>query len=180
MKRLAGFSAALAGLFLLSSGAFAGDVKTFAGKGVDVTRYETYHWSPIRILTKQGLKENDDVVAPEIRRAVNRELQKKGYKEVASGGQLEIRCMGLNEASNQVEGFLVGMGWDVGWGWAPTTQVVVNRVNREGTLVIGLVDPKSNKPAWSGFASEALHPEAIAKTVDKAAAKLFKKLPPRK
>src|SRR4051794_23148693 len=103
-----GHPAALAGIFLICSGAFAGNVKTFAPKGSDVSRYETYQWMPIRILTKQGIKENDDVVAPQIRKAVSRELQAKGYKEVPEGGQLELLCMGLRESNHSLEGFLVG------------------------------------------------------------------------
>jgi hypothetical protein len=146
-------SAALAGMLLFPSGAFAGDVKTFPAKGVDVSRYETYQWMPVRILTKQGIQENDAVVAPEIRKAVNRELERKGYKEVADGGQLQVLSMGLSEASNQLEGFLVGWGWEPGWGWAPTTTTAISRVNRQGTLAIGLVDPRSKKAVWSGYAS---------------------------
>jgi hypothetical protein len=167
-------------LLLISSAAIAGEVKTFPIKGVDVTRYETYQWMPVRILTQTGIKENDDVVAPEIRKAVNRELQSKGYKEVTSGGQLQVLSMGLSQASNQLEGFLVTWGWDPGWGWAPTTSTAVSRVNKEGMLAIGLVDPQTKKPVWSGYASEGLNPGAIGKTVDKAASRLFKKLPARK
>ena len=170
----------LAGILLFSSGAFAGDVKVFPVKGVDVTRYETYQWMPIRILTKQGVKENDDDVAPLIRKAVNEALQSKGYKEVAEGGQLEVRCMGLSAATNQLEGFLVGWGWESGWGWAPTTSTTISRVNRKGTLALGLVDPQTKKAVWSGYASEALNPGSIDKTVNKAAANLFKKMPARK
>lgn len=172
--------ALLAGILLFCSGAFAGEVKVFPAKGVDITKYETYHWAPIRILTKQGVKENDDVVAPLIRNAVNQALQSKGYKEVPNGGQLEVRCMGLSDASNQLEGFLVGWGWEYGWGWAPTTSTTVSRVNRKGTLALGLVDLQTKKAAWSGFASEALNEGSVDKTVNKAAANLFKKLPARK
>jgi len=173
-------SIAFAGAILLCSSAFAGSVKTFAVKGVDVSKYETYQWMPVRILTKVGIQENDEVVAPEIRKAVNRELQQKGYREVAEGGQLQILCMGLSEPSNQLEGLLVTWGWAPGWGWAPTTATAVSRVNREGTIALGFIDAQTKKPVWSGFASEALHLQAINKTVDKAAARLFKKMPARK
>lgn len=159
-------SVALVLLLALSSASLLGEVKTFRPKGMDVSKYETYQWMPVRILTKLGIQENDDIVAPEIKKAVSRELQRKGYREVAEGGQLQVLAMGLSEAHNQLEGFLVGWGWEPGWGWAPTTATAISQVNREGTLAIGLVDAKTKKPVWSGFASEALHPEKISRTVD--------------
>src|SRR5262245_38472284 len=112
------FLLCLVPLFIMSKDAGA-KVKTFQAKGNDISRYETYHWSPIRILTKEGIKENDPDVAPKIKTAVSDQLTKKGYREVNTGGQLEVRIMGLSAASNQLEGILIGWGWEPGWGWAP-------------------------------------------------------------
>jgi hypothetical protein len=172
--------AALAGLFLMYSGAFAGDVKVFPVKGIEVGKYQTYQWMPVRIVTKQGILEDDDVIAPEIRKAVNRELQSKGYKEIAEEGQLQVRCVGLSVASNQLEGYLVGWGWATGWGWAPTTTTAVSRINWQGTVALALFDPTLKQIVWSGYASEALNPNEIDKTINKATTRLFKKLPVRK
>jgi hypothetical protein len=167
-------------LFVVSNDARA-KVKTFQAKGNDISRYETYHWASIRILTKQGILENDPDVAPKIKMAVNDQLAKKGYREVATGGQLEVRTMGLNEASNQLEGILIGWGWEPGWGWAPTTASAISQVNRNGTLALALVDTQTKMAVWSGFATEALENAAnIEKTINKAASNLFKKLPTKR
>ena len=62
-----------------------GKVKTFASKEDDVRSYKTYEWLPPRVMTRYGLLEGDELVAPVIRQAVNRELARKGYTEVAEG-----------------------------------------------------------------------------------------------
>jgi Domain of unknown function (DUF4136) len=177
---VARFLLCLVPFFIVSSDAVA-KVKTFPAKGSDISTYETYHWASVRILTKQGVLENDPDVAPKIKTAVNDQLVKKGYREVATGGQLEVRVMGLSEASNQLEGVLIGWGWEPGWGWAPTTASAISQVNRNGTLALALVDVQTKKPVWSGFATEALEKlEEIEKTINKAASHLFKKLPAKR
>ena len=169
------------GLLSVAANDAAAEVKTFQPKGSDISRYETYHWASIRILTKQGVKEDDPDVAPLIKTAVNAQLANKGYREVASGGQLEVRTMGLSEATNQLEGFLITWGWEPGWGWAPTTATAVSRVNKSGTLALALVDTQTKKAVWSGFATEGMPDlKYVEKTINKAASHLFKKLPAKR
>ena len=89
--------------------------------------------------------------------------------------------MGLSEATNQLEGFLVSWGWEPGWGWAPTTATAVSRVNHSGTLALALVDTQTKKAVWSGFATEGMPDlKYVEKTINKAASHLFKKLPAKR
>src|ERR1041385_7290857 len=57
---------------LASLPCLAGSVKSWVGKDADFSRYKTYEWLPVRVLTKTGVVENDEVAAPLIRAAVNR------------------------------------------------------------------------------------------------------------
>jgi hypothetical protein len=58
----------------------------------------------------------------------------------------------------------------------------VGRYNREGTLVVNLIDSRTKKSAWAGLARETIdnHPGAGKEKVAKATARLFKKCPLKK
>ena len=79
------------------------ETKIFASKTDDVSRRSTYSWLPPRLFTKEGVKENDPEFSPIIREAVNRELAKKGYREVPTGGDLQVMSAGVGVASSQLE-----------------------------------------------------------------------------
>ena len=156
-------------------------VKTFASKEHDVTSYSTYEWLPPRVMTRHGLVEDDAVFSPIIKQAINRELARKGYKEVTQGGELQVTSGGFSRTSSQLEGFLVHWGFDYyHLDWGATVAAPVTRVNKEGTLVIVLVDAKTNKGVWGGLATALLgKPESVGKSINKAAKRILKKLPKR-
>ena len=158
------------------------ETKVFVSKTQDVSQRSTYTWLPPRLFTKEGVKENDPEFAPIIREAVNRELTKKGYREVPTGGDLQIMSAGVGVASSQLEAILVTYGFAAYDGYyGPMTASPITRINHEGVLLVALVDPKTNKGIWSGYDSEALSGRSsVPKAIDKAASKLFKKLPQKK
>jgi hypothetical protein len=55
----------------------------------------------------------------------------------------------------------------------------VGRYNHEGTLIVNLIDAKTQKSAWCGMAKESVDnkPGAGMKKIGPAATKLFKKYP---
>ncbi len=166
---------------VVATSAFA-ETKIFASKTQDVATRSTYTWLPPRLFTKTGILEDDPTYAPLIRQAVNRELAKKGYREVPSGGDVQIMSAGVGVASSQLEGILVTYGFDAFDGYyGPTTASPITRINHEGVLLVALVDPKTNKGIWSGYDTEALGgTDSVPKAIDKAAGKIFKKLPQKK
>jgi hypothetical protein len=52
---------------------FAGKATSCAQAGVDFSQYKTYQWLPPRMLAKTGLIEDDPVIAPLVKEAVNRQ-----------------------------------------------------------------------------------------------------------
>lgn len=159
----------------------AGEAKAFPVKGVKVSHYTTYHWASVRLATKTGIVEDDPTVAPLIKQAVNRQLTRKGYREVSEGGELVILAAGLEVSSHQLEGFLLSWGYDVFWGYGVSTVAPVRRVNREGTLFVSFLDTKTEKSVWAGYATQALgRSAALGRDIDKAASRLFRKFPKKK
>jgi hypothetical protein len=161
------------------------EVKTFPSKTIDIRTYATYEWVPIRLKTKMGLFENDPDVSPLVRKALERELAKKGYTVDPKGSNLQLIVAALGGASHQLEAIFAVYSWDHYW-WGSNAYgephyATMSRVNREGTLAVALVDKTTKKGIWCGYVTNGLgRPEDIEKDVDKAASKLISKLPARK
>lgn len=174
---LLGFSILL-WIFLAASVSLTAKVKILPSKKYDISKYETYEWLPPRVMTRQGLLEDDPVVAPLIRQVVNKYLAVKGYREVAENAQLKLLTGGFSETTSQLEGFLITYGFDYYYGWGPTYASPVSRVNREGTFLVGLIDAQTNEGVWLGLSTALVgdHKD-IDKTINKAASNLLKKLP---
>lgn len=143
---------------------------------MDFSRYKTYTWLPPKVLANTGVEENDPEYAPLIRDAINRELSQKGLTEVPKGGDLEVATLALARSIPQLEGYIF-MGVPADFFTAPTA--TVGRYNREGTLVVNLIDAQTQKSAWCGMVTETIDttPGAGKKKIGPAAAKLFKKYP---
>ena len=126
-------------------------VKSQIGQGARFSEYKTYQWLPPRVLMKTGLVENDDVVAPVIRRAIDRELARVGLVEVAEHGDLEVATLAMRESNPQVEAIIYpgGLDWGVG---APIT--TIGRYNHTGTLVINLIETATKKSAWAALSTD--------------------------
>jgi hypothetical protein len=161
---------------LLGMLCFAGEVKTLTGKDADFSRYKTYEWLPPKIHTPTGIVEDDPVIAPLIKQAVNDQLAKKGLREVVSGGDLQVATLALAEWMPQVEALVFSTGTQPNWGTAVTT---VGRYNKQGSLFVNLIDTRTKLSAWVGMATESLadKPGSGQKKIAGAAAKMFKKYP---
>lgn len=161
---------------LLAPRCFGGKVQVWADKGIDFSQFKTYRWLPPKILTKSGVEENDPEFGPLIKDAINHELTRKGLREVSEGGDLEVSTLALAQSIPQLEGFIF-MGTTPDFFTAPVA--TVGRYNREGTLIINLIDAKTQKSAWCGMAKESVDRNygSGKKKIAPAAAKLFKKFP---
>jgi hypothetical protein len=159
--------------------ATAGEVQVFPVKGVDLARFKTFKMLPTRVLTGSGVLENDPEVSPFINSALRNELTQKGLKEVAEGADLEVSAGALVVSIPQVEAIIynfANLPGDTSWGTSPIT--TIGRYNREGTLIVNLIDPAAKKSVWLGFAKRALgKPSNRKRDIDKAARDLFKKYP---
>ena len=154
---------------------YAAKVRTQLGANADFARYKTYRWLPPKALTKTGVVENDPVIAPAIKDAVNQQLTQHGLTEVTEGGDLEVSSGVLNEFIPQVEAVLFA-GPDLMY---DTPIATMGRYNRTGTLVVNLIDTKTKKSAWVGMVQDSIDnkPGAGLKKLPSAAGKLFKKFP---
>jgi hypothetical protein len=166
-------------LALVSTVCLGSDVKAFASKNADFSRYKTYQWLPSKALTKAGIVENEPTVGPIIEKAVKQELAKKGLTEVSEGADLQVATLVLAESVPQLEAVLFGSFEPLsGTSWGMSPIGTVGRYNRQGSLAVNLIDPHNNTSVWAGIATRALgKPSQNAKNIEKAASQLFKKYP---
>src|SRR5689334_6988181 len=128
---------------LLPMLARAGDVQTYPAKGVDLSLYKKYKMLPTRVLSKIGVLENDPDVSPLINAALRRELNQKGLVEVAEDADLEVSAGALTVSIPQVEALIFNPSMDASWGTSPIA--TIGRYNKEGTLIVNLIDPHVKK-----------------------------------
>ena len=170
------------GVALLIAGAlpvYGGKARAQTAPGVDLSQYKTYEWLPTRVLRNTGLVENDPVLTPLIKEAVNRELSQRGLTEVPHGGDLQVAAGITTHALAQVEAVVFAGPQDLDFA---TPIATMGRYNHKGSLIVNLIDAKTKKSAWAGVAEEDIHktPGAGQKKIGKAAENLFKKFSVKK
>jgi len=169
------------GLVLListSAPAIAGDVRAFPVNGVDLAAYRTYRLLPPKVMTKSGLHEDEPTVGPLIRGALSRELTGKGLSEVSEGADLEIASAATAVSIPQIEALIYNWigGGTSNTGTAPLA--TLGRYNKEGTLYVNFIDPRTNRSVWLGISTRALgKPSNLEGDINKAIQALFKKYP---
>ena len=156
----------------------AAKVRAEIQPGADFGRYKTYHWLPPRVLTKTGVVENDPVLNPAIKDAINRQLTERGLVEVAEGGDLAVSAGVLTASIPQLEAVVFAGPSNM----YATPVATMGRYNKEGTLIVNLIDTHAKKSAWIGMIQESLDnkPGSGQQKLPGAAAKLFKKYPSSK
>jgi hypothetical protein len=185
-----GLHLVLAGAVLLGSSAVAlGDnVRTDYNHQTDFSEYHTYSWGKV--------KTSDPFYVTRVQRAVNQQLQSKGWQMVPSGGSVTVfatdNLHNQQETQTMYDG--LGGGWGGGWGWGgwgwgggwaagpgfgdATTTTTTTQVSN---LVIDLFESNSKNLLWRGLATEDLSSNAAknTKSLDGDIAKMFKGFPPK-
>jgi hypothetical protein len=170
---------------VLIAGCFAAlcvaKVKFDYDRQANFASYKTYTWLPPRILKKTGIDEGDDIVAPFIKTAVNREMARRGFTE-APDGQVQISAWAFADAVPHVDALLYP-GYGVGVGGVPIVNIgapptTIGRYNKSGTVLVNLIDAATKKSIWGAIASGDLPKKSrIQDKVDKAVGEMFEKYP---
>jgi Domain of unknown function (DUF4136) len=134
----------------------------------------TYHLEPGRVLTSDGLIE-DPRVNSIVKQAVAAQMQQLKITEVEQHPGMIVRFMGGTGAGLQVDDLMVGnvAMWNLG---GPV--VTTSRSYKKSTLVIGVLDGKSNQTLWAARYSDNFgDPEKLQERIQKGVAKAFSKFP---
>ena len=121
----------------------------------------------------------DPLVARRVNRAVDENLESKGYNKRESGAvDFLVNWYVGTDQKMSVSTYSTGWGY---YGWYGGTTTQVNQWT-EGTLVVDVIDTKSKELIWRGWATKALAdnptPEEVTRTVNEIVAGILQTFPP--
>jgi hypothetical protein len=144
---------------------------------VNFNQYESYAFF------KPGIDkaEISDLDKKRILRAIEAEMQRKGFTKSENPDLLVSIFTKTNENINIYQNNM--MGWGYGWGWHPWYWGSgFNTVNRtsEGTLYIDLIDAKGKELVWQGMGTAALAEKVDKKQerINEIVSEILEKYPP--
>ena len=144
---------------------------------VNFNQYESYAFF------KPGIDkaEISDLDKKRILRAIETEMQRKGFTKSEDPDLLVSIFTKTNENINIYQNNM--MGWGYGWGWHPWYWGSgFNTVNRtsEGTLYIDLIDAEGKELVWQGMGTAALAEKVDKKQerINEIVSEILEKYPP--
>ncbi|SFF75016.1 protein of unknown function [Salegentibacter agarivorans] len=144
---------------------------------VNFNQYESYAFF------KPGIDkaEISDLDKKRILRAIEAEMQRKGFTKSEDPDLLVSIFTKTNENINIYQNNM--MGWGYGWGWHPWYWGSgFNTVNRtsEGTLYIDLIDAEGKELVWQGMGTAALANDVNKKQkrINEIVSEILEKYPP--
>lgn len=165
------------GLALMSASASAQSVTYDYDKATDFSKLKSYTWVP-------GANLRDELNHKRIVAAIDAQLTAKGLTKVESGANPDVLVAyhASFDRNLQINAFSSDWGaWRYGSNRNGSARVeeIVN-----GTLVVDLVDAKTETLVWRGIAKKDIDanakPERRDRNMNKAAEKMFKNFPPAK
>ncbi len=138
------------------------DVKTQVSPDVVFTNFTTYSWLDTDSVAKSPIPITNPEVNNTVRDAIDKNLQKKGYKRLSDGDvDFLVAWFGGVEKKVKVETidhFYRNSGYGTLAAAMPEKVAEAARTTEyeEGTILIDVLDPKSHKAIWRGVATERL------------------------
>jgi len=149
---------------------------------LDYSKYKTYAFLG-GIENLVSMLVNPDLIDIRLHHSVSRELEKRGLREVSPQQNPDLVVRYWANASTQVDVAVTGnwgpYGAYVGGYWGFLYNDVSAGSQKEGALVIDLIDPKAKSLAWRLYLVRKFSdPDKVWKKVDEELAKAFDAYPP--
>ena len=146
----------------------------------DFTRYRTFDWGPADALPAGDARlERDAFFQDHIQGAIERNMAARGFERAAATGEPDVRVhfhavidrrLDVNRLDSQ-SGYCGGNDCQAG----------VSEYE-EGTLVIDMIDVRSNRLVWRGWAQDSVegvleNQDRLARKIEDAVRLMFMRLP---
>lgn len=154
-------------------------VTTDYAPGTDFSKYRTF-------TVKPGAAPKNPIAAERFAKSLSAALEARGLKQVPEGGDLNV--FGHFSLGKETQLNTYGYGGWGGWGWGGYggmggMQTTTVQEIPTGTIVIDLVDAKTNTAVWRGIAKDTIStsttPEERQQKADEVGRKLFENYPPQ-
>jgi len=152
-------------------------VTTDYAPGTDFSKYKTFTLKP-------GAAAKNPIAAERFAQSLGNALTARGLRQVPDGGDLNVFAHFSLGKDTQLNTYGYG-GWGGGWRYGGMGGMQTTTVQEipTGTVVIDLVDAKSNTAVWRGIAKDEIStkatPEERQQKADEVAQKLFENYPPK-
>jgi Domain of unknown function (DUF4136) len=143
------------------------------------SQFKTYSWAPSPDAPLEDPLFPNQLMQDRITGFIEEALAARGYKHVATGGDLLVSCgIRISEHPEFTTFSDGGPGW--GWGWGSSISTTTVQTIYEGTLVVDMTDRNQKKLVFQGMSTQTIssRPERNTKKLAKAVNEIFEKYPP--
>jgi hypothetical protein len=179
MRRFLGWSVVAAGA-LAVTGCATMNVSSHVERGLDFAQYHTYNWGPADALPTQDPRlDKDPFFHDHMQGAVEKRLAAKGLT-LSTSGRPDLL---LHYHANVTQRLDVNR-LDQPYGYCSSEGCPGGVTEYEaGTIVLDIVDARTNRVIWRGWAQENLervldNRDRMARDIDEAVTRMLNRLPP--
>ncbi len=164
----------------LSACATATNVSSHVESGVDFARYRSFDWGPADSLpTGDPRLDKDPFFKDQLQGAVERALAARGIQLAPSGGTPDLRIHYHANVTERID--VSGADRRFGYCQTPDCQGRVDAYEA-GTIVLDVVDTRTNRVVWRGWAQERLEPlldnrDRLASHIQEAVKRMLAQMP---
>jgi len=135
--------------------------------------YKTYSW-------REGTKLPNPLSEQRLIAAVDAQLKAKGLTRVDSAGDISVTYHASADKQLDVQTFQTG-GYYGCWGGCMGTSSTSVKPVTVGTVIVDIVDTKTNKMVWRGTGTDTVSGDASenAQKINDAVEEMFKNYPPK-
>ena len=164
MGRLGGL-AALALMTLAVTGCATMNVSSHVERGLDFTQYRTFDWGPADALpTGDPRLDKDPFFQDQVQGAVEKELAVRGIRPSAPGATPDLLIHYHANVSQRIN----VNGVDRAYGYCSAGDCQANVTLYEaGTLVVDIVDTRTNRVIWRGWAQDSVDLDSVLNNRDR-------------
>jgi Domain of unknown function (DUF4136) len=147
-------------------------------KDVNITAFKTYAWLDAKAIEGKGINPiyYNELNDKRIKTAINTEMTARGYRLLDNNAELELHYHIVVEDKTTVT--------NEPWSYNFSPYWINRRVNvyqyREGTLIVDMMDKKTNMLVWRGWATDVITQSAAKDpqtAITKAVQAIYKKYP---
>jgi hypothetical protein len=155
-------------------------VNSSAARGADLTRYQTYRWSPAAgLFTGDPRLDNNPFFDERVRAAVEQQLGRRGFEKTSSA-EPDLLLHYHASVNEQIE--LSGTHGDADS--CASAGDCRPFVYDAGTLVLDFVDARTGKVVWTGWAKDTMNgaidnQRQMEEKIDEAVARMLEPFPTR-
>ena len=175
MRRLTGILCATA----LAAGCATMNVSSHIERDLNFADYVTYEWGPPDGLPVGDPRlDNNPFFHDYLQGAIEKSLAAKGYERAASGGEAQLLLHYHASVNQKLD--VYGADHPYGYCYDDCQSRVVEF--EEGTIVLDIVDARTNKVVWRGWAQGAMdgvidNQDRLERRVDEGVTKMMLRLP---